>query len=79
MFVFKRGSRNNADMGVRGSFEKNYRTLFGMRLPVMDTVDSFLRDLESKELEELKQCLVSGLIRKRVLDSFRYRGRFTIA
>lgn len=79
MFVFKRGSRNNADMGVRGSFEKNYRTLFGMRLPVMDTVDSFLRDLESKELEELKQCLVSGLIRKRVLDSSRYRGRFTIA
>jgi len=79
LFVFKRGSRNNADMGVRGSFEKNYRNLFGMRLPVMDSVDVFLRGLDPCELEKLKRILVSRLVYKKVLDKFRFRGHFLVA
>ena len=79
MFVFKRGSRNNADMGARGAFEGNYRNLFGMRLPVMDTVDVFLRGLDPGELENLKRTLACNLVRKRVLDKFRFRGSFLVA
>ena len=58
MFIFKRGSRNQADLGVNATFEKNYVVVFGMRIPIMDTVDVFLRKLDPKELEKLKQVLV---------------------
>jgi hypothetical protein len=58
MFIFKRRSRNQADQGVNASFERNYANLFGMRIPVMDTLDVFLRKLCPKELGKLKTILV---------------------
>lgn len=66
-------------MCIRGEFVKNYHNLFGMRLPIMDTVDYFLRGLNPKELENLKRILVGELIRKRVLEKFRYRNRYLAA
>jgi len=79
MFIFKCGSRNNTDKFITGRVEKNFITVFGLRLPVMDTVDVFLRGLPTCELEKLKQLLVRQLVEKRVLDKFRYRGRFIVA
>jgi len=73
MFIFKCGSRNNTDKVITDRVEKNF--IFGLRLPVMDTVDVFLRELPTCELEKLKQLLVRQLIEKRALDKFRYRGR----
>jgi hypothetical protein len=67
MFIFKRGSRHQADLCVNASFERNYAIVFGMRIPIMDTVDVFLRKLEPKELEKLKTVLVKHLIEKKVL------------
>jgi len=55
MFIFKRGSRNNADNGISGEFENNYIKLFGLRLPIMDSVNVFLKNLRPEELEKLKQ------------------------
>jgi hypothetical protein len=79
IFIFKRGSRNNADCGACENFEKNYRTLFGLRLPVMDTLDAFLRNLPSDKLESLKTVLVSKLLEKKVLAKWRYQGRYIVA
>jgi hypothetical protein len=79
MFIFKCGSRNNTDKFITNRVEKNFITIFGLRLPVMDTVDVFLRELPACELEKLKQLLVRQLIEKRALDKFRYCGRFIVA
>ncbi len=79
IFIFKRGSRNNTDTFVTAGVEDNFIRIFGLRLPVMDTVDVFLRGLPPAELERIKQLLVRQLIEKRALDKFRYRGRFIVA
>ena len=79
MFIFKRGSRNQADLGVNATFEKNYVVVFGMRIPIMDTVDVFLRKLDPKELEKLKQVLVKQLIEKKVLEKWKYGGHYLVS
>jgi len=79
MFIFKRGSRNQADLGVNATFEKNYAVFFGMRMPIMDTVDCFLRKLDPEELEKLKQVLVKQLIEKKVLEKWKYEGRYLVS
>lgn len=79
MFIFRCGSRNNTDKFITDRVEKNFIAIFGLRLPVMDTVDIFLRELPTCELEKLKQLLVRQLIEKRALDKFRYSGRFIVA
>jgi len=79
VFIFKRGSRNNADNGICENFEGNYIKLFGMRLPVMDTVHIFLKELPPEELEKLKQLLVQKLIEKKVLAKYRFNNRYIVA
>ena len=79
MFIFKRGSRNQMDQGVNAAFEQNYVLVFGMRIPIMDTVDAFLRKLDPEELEKLKRVLVKRLIEKKVLEKWKYGGRFLVA
>ena len=79
MFIFKRGSRNQADLGVNATFEKNYAVVFGMRIPIMDTVDCFLRKLGPEELEKLKQALVKHLIEKKVLEKWKYQDRYLVS
>ncbi len=78
MHLFLRGSRNNADKMVRGRFEQNYLTVFGLRLPIMETVEEFLRNLPPEEIEILKKKLVSTLIRCKRLDKWRFNGKFTV-
>ncbi len=79
MFIFKRGSRHRADLGVNASFEQNYALVFGMRIPIMDTVDVFLRKLDPKELEKLKKVLVKQLIEKKVLEKWKYGERYLVS
>ena len=79
MFIFKRGSRHQADLGVNTAFEQNYAVVFGMRIPIMDTVDVFLRKLDPKELEKLKKVLVKQLIEKKVLEKWKYGGRYLVS
>lgn len=71
MFIFTRRSRHQADLGVNASFEQNYAVVFGMRIPIMDTVDVFLRKLAPEELEKLKKVLVKWLIDRTVIEGNR--------
>jgi hypothetical protein len=64
---------------VNASFEQNYAAIFGMRIPIMDTVDVFLRKLNPKELEKLKTVLVKHLIEKKVLEKWKYGGRYLVS
>lgn len=79
MFIFKRKSRNQADCGASGNFEINHITLFGMRLPIMDTVNDFLRQLPPEELERLKHALIQGLFKRKVLDKWKFMDRHNIS
>jgi hypothetical protein len=79
MFMFKRKSRNNADKTVRGNFETNYITLWGMRLPIMETVDNFLKELPPEDLEKLKHELVRSLIRRKTMEKWRFNSRYVVS
>lgn len=79
IFIFKKGSRNNADNGISSQFENNYITLFGLRLPIMDTVNIFLKELPPEELEKLKRLLVQLLIEKKVLSKYRFNNSYIVA
>ena len=74
MFLFKEGSRNefNNDR-VEKNFAKNYKKVFKMRLPHMDTVDRVMRVLEEKNgLEQLKTKMVQALLLKKLYTNFAY-------
>lgn len=81
MFLFKEGSRNqmNEDREV-GQFEANYKTLFGLKLPHLDTVSDVMNKLEEEHLESCRRHLIKYLLDKRTLHRFRLLGKyFTIA
>ncbi len=45
----------------------------------METVNLFLKKLPPEELENLKHMLVKQLIEKRVLDKYRFQGKYIVA
>ena len=80
MFIFKQGSRNAFNNARKDPvFVQNYEKVFNMRLPHMDTPDELFRQLNAEELELLKAETIRGLIRKRVLEKYRYKGYYIVA
>jgi hypothetical protein len=81
MFIFKEGSRNAFNNDAKEDcFKENYQRIFKRRLPHMDTVDDFIKLLDSGQLETIKSALISALIEKRVFHKFKFLGRsFIIA
>ena len=79
MYIFKEGSRNafNNDRQEE-KFKQNYRKIFKMRLPHMDTVDNVMRRLPEIELEELKTRMVQTLLEKKTLHKFRFQKQWFI-
>ena len=79
MFLFKEGSRNalNNDRDEE-NFKVNYKNLFHMRLPHMDTVDNVMRQLKESELESLKTNMIRNLLQKKSLHKFRFLGSFFV-
>ena len=60
LYICKEDSRNafNNDR-AKDAFKANYETLFGKRLPHMDTVDTVLRGVNNDEIERLKAGVMS--------------------
>jgi hypothetical protein len=79
IFLFRHRSRNHADKNTRGNFETNFITLFGLRLPIMETVDKFLRKLSPEELEHMKLELMRGLLKRKSLERWKFKGRYIVA
>lgn len=77
MFLFKLGSRNaiNNNRYV-DQFKANYQSLWGLRLPHLDTVDAVLRALEPEELGKLNANLVAHLISQKVWDKHKLLDRY---
>jgi len=81
MSLFKATSRNGLNnLREDMRFKKNYKRLFKLPLPHMDTVDRVMRCLKIEQIEQLKQKMVQTLLRQKVFHKQRYRDRwFTIA
>jgi hypothetical protein len=80
MFLFNRGSRNAMNNSSRkGLFRENYRKIFGINLPHMDTVDVFLETLNTEDLEHIKQRMIQCLIEKKTLQKFKLSGCYVVA
>jgi hypothetical protein len=81
MSLFKTESRNglnNLREDLR--FKKNYKRIFKWPMPHMDTVDRVMRQLETEQIELLKQRMVQTLLRRKVFHNQRFRKQwFTVA
>ncbi len=80
MFLFKEGTRNafNNDR-TEPRFRENYRKIFNMRLPHMDTVNDVFLLTDVNSFETLKYNSISALLRKKVLAGQRFMGRYLVA
>ena len=79
MFVLRRGSRNHTDALGGKTFETNYLKIFGMRLPIMDTVHLFLKQLPAEELEKLRETLVGKLMERKVFEKWKFQGYYNLS
>jgi len=81
MYIMRQGSRNSYNEQRKSfNFKRNYKSLLGLKLPHMDTVNDVLEKLEEENLERLRTVLVKHLLKKRVFHKFRLQAKyFTIA
>jgi hypothetical protein len=78
LFILGCDSRNAFNTKAREEmFYKNYRRFFGMELPHMDATNDLFKLLDVKEMEEVRCCLISILIEKRVFHKFRFLERYS--
>ena len=76
MYLFKQGSRNAMNNErAEEKFKRNYKNIFKLRFPHMDTVDKVIRLLNEDQLEKLKTELVKVLIKRKVFYKFRFLGK----
>jgi len=79
LFLFKEGSRNAFNNDRRDKdFVSNYRKLFGMELPHMDTVDDVFRVISEEALEKFKTSMIRELLEKKVLQKYRIFGKYYV-
>lgn len=85
LFCFKLGSRRNLDFHLRDlelcvlANANHLAQTQQATLPVHKTLDHFLGHVGSPALSQLRDRSVRQLIRKKVLDRFRFDGAFVLA
>lgn len=80
MYLLRSGSRNSFNHdGKDVRWYKNFRKLFGVSLPHMDTVDSVMERIDECVLEKLKVQLIRVLLSKRIFHKFKRQGSFIIS
>ncbi len=79
MSIFMHGSRNAFNNAIKeGEFKENYKKIFKMRIPHMDTVDNVMRRLEEDQLEQLKTRMIQTLLKRKTLHKHRFMKKFHI-
>lgn len=79
MYMMRSGSRNSINEdGMFSQFKENYKSLFGFKLPHMDTVNDLFEKSDNTLLEGLKVKLIKRLLHQRVLHKFKYKHRYFI-
>ncbi|MCP4665447.1 MAG: transposase family protein [Deltaproteobacteria bacterium] len=79
MFLFHQGSRNAFNnTREEEEFAANYRELFRLRLPHLDTVHNVMCKLSGKALEHIKCWMLRTLLEKKVLHKQRLMGKWFV-
>lgn len=60
-------------------WDKNFKKLFGVQMPHMDTVDSVMEHMEEPMMEKLKVQLIRVLLSKRIFHKFKRQGKFIVS
>jgi hypothetical protein len=76
LFLLKEGSRNQMNNARDGAMQRNFRALFGFRLPHMDSVDDVLRALPAEQLEQLRVAMVHTLLERKLLRPLRLEDKW---
>ncbi len=77
MFIFKQGSRHHFNqLRKKKQFQGNFKQIFKLRLPHMDTVDVVLRQLDFDVLEKIKVSLLKEMINKKTLAKYRIFDKY---
>jgi hypothetical protein len=79
LFIFKTESRNALNnLRQEGNFKKNYKILFKLPLPHMDTVNRVMEKIKTGQLEKLQTIMVRSLFEKKVFHKFRFMNKWTV-
>jgi len=77
MFILKRGSRNSLNnIRKEKQLRKNYKKIFNLRMPHMDSVNNVMRKLPEEYLENLKMDMVKRLIENKIFHKLRLFGKY---
>ncbi len=77
MFLFKQQSRNNADNTAKNlDLADSTWRFFKINLANMDTVDIYLRKLDPQELEDIKQYMITQIIKSKMFLSQRFNNMY---
>ena len=63
----------------KGLFKENYYSIFGMKLPHMDTVALFMEKSDPAYIETIKHKMLQTLISKKVFKKFLFDGHYIVA
>jgi len=77
MFLFKQQTRNQADNNSKKhEYQDNINRFFGIRVADLDTVDKYLRQLEPSKLEDIKQNMISQLVKSKTLQKYKFNNQY---
>ncbi len=77
MFLFKQQSRNNADNTAKNlDLADSTWRFFKINIANMDTVDIYLRKLDPQELEDIKQYMITQIIKSKMFLSQRFNNMY---
>lgn len=81
MFICRLGARRQIALRLRNSRGKRkMKALFGVEaVPHGDTLNGAIKQLDPDQMQEVICAMVEKLIRNKVLDRYRFLGRFVIA
>jgi|APCry1669188910_1035180.scaffolds.fasta_scaffold22329_1 hypothetical protein len=76
IFLFKRGSRNNADnTAKKGNFAININKVFSCRMADTDTCNLLMVNLSPDVFENIKQVIVQKLLRDKTFARWKTKGK----
>ena len=77
MYMMGSSSRNatNEDREY-GNFKNNYKKIFKLKFPHMDTVNDVFEKLDEQIIEELKGHIIRILLKRRVLHKYKLLGKY---
>lgn len=77
VFLFKQKSRNQADNTAKNyDYQDNIKSIFGIKVADMDTVDRYLRWISPCKLEQIKQDMFRELVKSKIFQKYKFAGKY---